>query len=96
VSQKYVLFYEPVDDFLPLAQANYPDHQKWFTTFAERGDLLMIGPFMDGSGEAMGIFRTREAIEEFVAGDPFVRNRVVASYRIREWNDPLIPNPAPS
>jgi len=35
----------------------------------------------------MAIFRTREAAEEFVAGDPFVLNGVVRSHVIREWND---------
>jgi uncharacterized protein YciI len=94
VSEKYVLLYESSGpDYLPKAQANFAEHQKWFMSFAERGVLLMVGPFTDGSGDAMSIFTSREAAEEFVAGDPFVRERVVGSYRIREWNEPLIPNP---
>ena len=34
----------------------------------------------------MAIFTTREAAEAFVAGDPFVREGVVRSYEIRDWD----------
>ena len=33
----------------------------------------------------MAVFGTREAAEEFVAGDPFVLEGVVRSWEIREW-----------
>jgi len=39
----------------------------------------------------MAIFTTREAAEEFVAGDPFVINGVVRSWEVREWNEVLAP-----
>jgi uncharacterized protein YciI len=35
----------------------------------------------------MAIFTTREAAQEFVDGDPFVLNGVVASWQLREWDD---------
>jgi uncharacterized protein len=37
----------------------------------------------------MGVFTTREAAEEFIAGDPFVRHGVVASWTVRPWNEVL-------
>jgi uncharacterized protein YciI len=89
------MFYEAVDDFRDKAMANFAEHQAWFMTFAERGELLMIGPMMDGSGDAMGIFTTREAADAFVAGDPFVREGIVRTHTIREWNEALVPE-APS
>ena len=50
----------------------------------------MIGTFADPQEQgAMAIFTTREAAEEFVAGDPFVLNGVVRSWEIREWNEVL-------
>jgi uncharacterized protein YciI len=50
----------------------------------------MVGTFGDPQEEgSMAIFRTREAAEEFVAGDPFVRNGVVRGYEIRDWNEIL-------
>ena len=29
----------------------------------------------------------REAVEDFVATDPFVEHGVVGSWRVREWNE---------
>jgi uncharacterized protein YciI len=36
---------------------------------------------------SMGIFRSRDGAEQFVAGDPFVLNGVVRGYEIRGWNE---------
>jgi len=88
---KHVLFYEAVDDFRPKAMENFPAHQERFLQFHERGVLLMIGPFTDGTGEAMAVFTSREAAEEFAADDPFVVNGVVAKWEIRAWGEALVP-----
>jgi uncharacterized protein YciI len=39
--------------------------------------------------DALGLFTTREAAEDFVSGDPFVLNGVVASWTVRPWEDIL-------
>ncbi|MGY1763785.1 YciI family protein [Geodermatophilus sp. SYSU D00779] len=89
---KYVMTYRAVEDFLPLAQHHYPAHSARVEEFARRGDLLMVGTFDEPmNGEAMGVFTTREAAEEFIAGDPFVVNGVVASWAVRPWNEVLQP-----
>ena len=89
---KYVMTYRAVEDFLPLAQKNYPAHSARVDEFAQRGDLLMVGTFDEPmNGEAMGVFTTREAAEEFIAGDPFVVNGVVAQWTVRPWNEVLQP-----
>ena len=89
---KYVMTYRAVEDFLPLARENYPAHSARVDEFARRGDLLMVGTFDEPmNGEAMGVFTTREAAEEFIAGDPFVVNGVVASWAVRPWNEVLQP-----
>ena len=52
--------------------------------------LLMVGTFDEPmNGDAMGVFTTREAAEEFVAGDPFVVHGVVAEWTVRPWNEVL-------
>ena len=38
----------------------------------------------------MAVFRTRDAAEEFVKDDPFVKNGVVSSYQIKDWNEILL------
>jgi uncharacterized protein YciI len=89
---KYLVTYRAVDDFLPLAQANYAAHRARLDEFASRGVLLMAGPLGEPSnGDALSVFTTREAAEEFAAGDPFVLDGVVAEWSIRPWNEVLVP-----
>jgi len=92
---KYVLSYRAVDDFLPLARQHAPAHRAHYQAFAERGHLLLIGPMSEPpNGDAMAVFASREAAEEFVAGDPFVVHGVVAEWSVRAWNEVLVPDPA--
>ena len=75
---RYVLFYESGD--LSLAAENFPAHKARYTEFMQRGVLLALGPFSDGSG-SIAVFSTREAADEFVSGDPFVCTAWSASGR---------------
>ena len=86
---KYVLFYDLAEDAMPLAQQHYPAHKERLDRFAERGTLLMVGTFTDPPMGAMAIFTTREAVEEFMSDDPFLRHGVVGTHRIREWDEGL-------
>jgi uncharacterized protein YciI len=89
---KHVLEYTAVEGFLPLAQRHGAAHRARLQEFADRGLLLMAGPLDDPpTGDALGIFTTREGAEEFVAGDPFVSGGVVAAWRIRPWHEVLQP-----
>ena len=91
---KYVMTYRAVEDFLPLARANYAAHSARVQDFAARGLLLMVGTMDEPmNGDAMGVFTTREAAEEFAGGDPFVVNGVVAEWSVRPWNEVLQPEP---
>ncbi|HEY4463046.1 MAG TPA: ACT domain-containing protein [Streptosporangiaceae bacterium] len=88
---KYVVLYGPPGD-LAQAREYFPDHRAWYEKFRDRGLLLMIGAFADaGAPAAMAVFTTREAAEEFVAGDPFVVNGVLREWTVREWNEALVP-----
>ena len=70
-------------------------HRARWREFADRGDLLMIGPFANAQEDgAMGIFTTRAAAEEFVRGDPFVLNGIVRNWYIRDWREALVPEPS--
>jgi uncharacterized protein YciI len=89
---KYVLFYEPAEDVMSRAPEHFPAHSERIGEFHARGDILMVGTFGDPQREgSMAIFPTREAAEEFVAGDPFVLNGVVRRHELREWNEVLAP-----
>ena len=67
----------------------YPRHKVLVDEFVTRGVVIGIGPFSDLGN--MGIFRTKEAAEEFVKRDPFNLEGLVKEYTIREWNDTYIP-----
>ena len=72
-----------------MAQARevFPSHSAYADDFAMSGDLLMIGTFADPVADgSMAIFRSRDAAERFIAGDPFVVEGVVVGWRILDWN----------
>ena len=83
----YVLLYASAPDVASKAPAHFPAHQERLTAFHDRGDLLLVGTFGDPQEQgSMAIFTSREAAEEFVAGDPFRLNGVIAGWEVREWN----------
>jgi hypothetical protein len=82
---RYVLSYEAKSGSGAAARERFPEHKAWFEGFMRRGLLLSVGVFADATGGAMGVFTTREAAEEFVAGDPFVMHGVVDAWQVREW-----------
>jgi len=86
---KCVVFYETAADGLTKAAANYPAHKARIDEFVRRGELLMVGTWADPAEGALAIFRTREAAEDFVADDPFVKNGVVATVTLRDWKEIL-------
>jgi uncharacterized protein YciI len=86
---KYVMFYESEPEGLAKARLHIEAHRARLKQFHDMGTLLMAGPYSDGTGGALGIFTTREAANEFIKGDPFVLNGVVARTDVREWNEVL-------
>jgi hypothetical protein len=81
---RYVLSYEAKPGSGAAAEDHFPEHKAWVEGFMRRRVLLAVGVFADATGGAISIFTTREAAEEFVAGDPLVKRGVVDSWRIRE------------
>jgi uncharacterized protein len=89
---KYVLCYDLADGAMPLAQEHYPAHRERLMQFAERGLLLMVGTFADEPVGAMAVFATHEAVDEFMADDPFLQHGVVGTHRVRPWDEILQPD----
>jgi uncharacterized protein YciI len=82
---RYVAFYEVAPEALPSVMTHFPAHRARLDEFHARGLVIAAGPLGNPPDGAMGIFPTREAAEEFVSGDPFVVNGIVASWKIVEW-----------
>ena len=92
---KAVALYEMAPDMMAGVSDHLSAHVERWQGFAQRGELLMIGPFANPQEEgAMGVFTTREAAEEFVRGDPFVLNGLIRNWYIRDWMETLVPEPS--
>ncbi|AEA25940.1 YciI family protein [Pseudonocardia benzenivorans] len=88
----FVMTYEPSEGFGPLAAEHGPAHVARLHEFHDRGVLVHAGPLSDPfDGTAIGVFTSREAAEEFIAGDPFVLGGVVARWTVRGWGDLFAP-----
>ncbi len=87
---KAVLFYRSGSDALTKAPVHFPAHKARMDEFHGRGELIAVGTWADPRDGAMAVFRSRAAAEAFVKDDPFVKNGVVASYEIKEWNEILL------
>jgi hypothetical protein len=83
---RVVSFYEMAPDALSKVMVHYPAHLARLDAFHSRGALIAAGPFGNPPKGAMAIFPNRESAEEFIAGDPFVTNGLVASWRLEDWN----------
>jgi uncharacterized protein YciI len=87
---RHVLLYRSAEKVADRAPEHFPAHVARCQEFAAAGTLLGYGTFGDPQAEgSMAIFTTREAAEQFVHGDPFVRHGVVAGHEIRAWDDAL-------
>jgi uncharacterized protein YciI len=86
---KYVVIGESNGATMDVIMSVYPRHKIVVEEMSARGLVLGIGPFSDRGN--MGIFKTREAAEEFIRRDPFNLEGLVKSYSVREWNDTMLP-----
>ena len=65
----YLMSYQSIEDFLPLAKKHGAPHRERSRLFHSRGTLLMAGPLGEPmNGDAIGLFTTREAAEESSPG----------------------------
>jgi uncharacterized protein YciI len=87
---KAVLLYRSAPDVMTKAPVYFAAHKERLDAFQRRGELLAVGTWADPREGSMAVFRTRAAAEEFVRDDPFVKNGVVASYEIKDWNEALL------
>jgi uncharacterized protein YciI len=83
----YLLIYDVVDDYLERRAPHRDEHLKLAQEFVTRGALQLGGPLADPIDQAVLLFQAEDpsTVEEFVARDPYRRNGVVRSYRIRPW-----------
>ena len=82
------LQYDLVDDYLDRRPEVRDEHLGLARAAHERGELALAGAFADPSDQALLVWSTedRSVVEAFAEADPYVRNGLVRSWTIREWN----------
>jgi uncharacterized protein len=87
---KFVSFYDMAPGALAKVKEHYPAHRVRLDEFHAQGLLIAAGPLGNPPEGALGIFATQEAAEDFIRGDPFVVNGLVAKWRVVAWNAAFI------
>jgi uncharacterized protein YciI len=84
----YLLFYEVAPDYL-LRRGEFRDeHLGLAWAASERGELVLGGALADPVDGALLLFTgdSPAVAETFAAADPYVKNGLVQSWRVRPWN----------
>jgi uncharacterized protein YciI len=84
----FVLAYDYVPDVLERRAPFRADHLALAREHQAAGRLVLAGAFDPPTDGALFVFKADSAaeVEAFVARDPYVRNGVVTSHRIRPWS----------
>jgi uncharacterized protein len=83
----YLLFYDVTPDYLERRAAYRSEHLGLAWAAHERGELVLGGALADPADGAVLLFRgdSPEVAESFARADPYVRNGLVANWRVRPW-----------
>jgi uncharacterized protein YciI len=94
----YLLFYEVGPDYVARRAQFRSEHLTLAWRAHSRGELVLGGALADPVDGAILLFRgeSAEVAERFVRADPYVRNGLVKSWRVRAWttvvgDDPSTP-----
>jgi uncharacterized protein len=83
---------ETPEQLMSKIMAAFPRHRARLDEFAAQGKLLMVGTFADPRADgAMGIWRSKEDVDEFMREDPFIVEGLVRSWRVIEWDETQVP-----
>ena len=83
----FVLFYEYPADFRDRRGPFRGAHLEAANASVARDELQLGGAFSDDPPQGMLLFKgeTAAVAEDFAKNDPYVKNGVVLSWRVREW-----------
>lgn len=84
----YALFYHVIDDYIIKRAQFREEHLKLANSANQKGELIIAGAFSNPPDGALLVFKTsdKSVVEDFVKNDPYVKNGLVKSWEIREWN----------
>jgi uncharacterized protein YciI len=83
----YLLIYELAPDYLERRGQFRNDHLKLAWEAQQCGEMVLAGALADPADTAVLLFSadSPEPAERFAQADPYVKNGLVTSYRVRQW-----------
>lgn len=83
----FLLFYEVVDNYAEKRVPFRKLHLQHALDAKARGELVLAGALADPADGAVLMFQGESgaAAEAFARNDPYVKNGLVTSWKVREW-----------
>jgi uncharacterized protein YciI len=83
----FLLFYDFVPDYLERRGAFRPEHLALAWRAQERGELILGGALADPIDQGVLLFQgeSPDVARRFAESDPYVKNGLVARWRVRPW-----------
>ncbi len=83
----YVLLYEFIPDYLERRAPLRDEHLTLAWSAQARGELVLAGALAEPVDGAILVFRgdSPDAATRFAESDPYVKNGLVTSWRVRPW-----------
>lgn len=83
----FLLTYTLSDDYLARREPLRAAHLALAQAAVDRGEIVLGGALTDPADRALILFagEDAEAAKAFVAADPYVRDRLVTAWTVREW-----------
>jgi uncharacterized protein YciI len=83
----YLLMYDVVGDYVERRAPFRREHIALAKEAVARGELVLGGALAQPADGVVLLFRgsSPAAAEAFAKSDPYVRNGIVTSWRVREW-----------
>lgn len=84
----YILTYTYVEAYLHKRSPYRSEHFKVAQEAVAAGYLLLGGATENPADQGLLIFKveSRSVVEDFISKDPYVKNGIVTSWEIKEWN----------
>lgn len=83
----YLLIYDLSPDYLEKRGAHRDEHLKLAWEAEKSGDLVLGGALQEPADQAYLLFSSEssESAEKFAKKDPYVKNGIVKSWKVRPW-----------
>jgi uncharacterized protein YciI len=83
----FMLIYDLAPDYLQRRAQYRDEHLALAWKAADAGEMVLGGALDEPAEQAFVLFRgSREVALRFAAADPYVKNGLVKSFRVRQWH----------